>query len=75
VTANDDQGDAMQIFLDTAEIDAIPSRLDAGLVDGVTTNPSLIAKAGAGIFDASRRFATRSTVRSAPKSSPQRSTA
>ena len=41
----------MQIFLDTAEIDEIRSRLDAGLVDGVTTNPSLIAKAGAGIFE------------------------
>jgi len=40
----------MQIFLDTADIDAIRDRLDAGLVDGVTTNPSLIAKAGAGIF-------------------------
>lgn len=41
----------MQIFLDTAEIDAISARLETGLVDGVTTNPSLIAKAGAGIFD------------------------
>ncbi len=41
----------MQIFLDTADIDAIRARLDAGLVDGVTTNPSLIAKAGAGIFE------------------------
>ncbi len=41
----------MQIFLDTAEIDAITARLDAGLVDGVTTNPSLIAKAGAAVFD------------------------
>jgi transaldolase len=42
---------AMQIFLDTAEIDEIRARLDAGLVDGVTTNPSLIAKSGAKVFE------------------------
>lgn len=41
----------MQIFLDTAEIDEIRARLDAGLVDGVTTNPSLIAKSGAKVFE------------------------
>lgn len=39
----------MQIFLDTAEIAEITPR--AGLIDGVTTNPSLIAKAGAGVFE------------------------
>lgn len=41
----------MQIFLDTAEISEITARLDGGLIDGVTTNPSLIAKAGAKVFD------------------------
>ena len=41
----------MQIFLDTAEISEIKARNTAGLVDGVTTNPSLIAKAGADIFE------------------------
>ncbi len=41
----------MQIFLDTADIGEIRERAAAGLVDGVTTNPSLIAKAGAGIFE------------------------
>ncbi|MFN3834537.1 MAG: fructose-6-phosphate aldolase [Glycocaulis sp.] len=40
----------MQIFLDTAEIDEIRARTGAGLVDGVTTNPSLIARSGADIF-------------------------
>ncbi|WP_421790342.1 fructose-6-phosphate aldolase [Hyphobacterium sp.] len=39
----------MMIFLDTAEADVIAARADTGLVDGVTTNPSLIAKAGADI--------------------------
>ena len=36
----------MQFFLDTADVDEIKAGLDLGLVDGVTTNPSLIAKAG-----------------------------
>ncbi len=36
----------MQIFLDTAEVDAIRTYADWGVIDGVTTNPSLIAKSG-----------------------------
>ena len=36
----------MQFFLDTAEIKEIETGLEWGMVDGVTTNPSLIAKAG-----------------------------
>jgi transaldolase len=36
----------MQLFLDTAEIDLLREFADTGLVDGVTTNPSLIAKSG-----------------------------
>ncbi|MBW8878177.1 MAG: fructose-6-phosphate aldolase [Acidobacteria bacterium] len=36
----------MQFFLDTAEIQEIQTGLDWGMVDGVTTNPSLIAKSG-----------------------------
>jgi transaldolase len=34
----------MQIFLDTANLDEIRAGMAAGLVDGVTTNPSLVAK-------------------------------
>jgi len=34
----------MQIFLDTADISQIREANDMGLIDGVTTNPSLIAK-------------------------------
>jgi len=37
----------MQIFLDTAEIEAIRRWVATGVVDGVTTNPTLLAKAGA----------------------------
>ncbi len=36
----------MKFFLDTAEIDDIREVAATGLVDGVTTNPSLIAKSG-----------------------------
>ncbi|MDA8015805.1 MAG: fructose-6-phosphate aldolase [Thermoanaerobaculia bacterium] len=36
----------MQFFLDTADIGEIERGLELGMVDGVTTNPSLIAKQG-----------------------------
>lgn len=36
----------MQFFLDTANIDEIRAAVDLGLIDGVTTNPSLIAREG-----------------------------
>jgi transaldolase len=36
----------MQLFADTAEIDVLKELAQTGMVDGVTTNPSLIAKSG-----------------------------
>ena len=36
----------MKIFLDTADFDLINERVQTGLIDGVTTNPSLILKSG-----------------------------
>jgi transaldolase len=36
----------MKFFIDTANIDEIKDANDMGMVDGVTTNPSLIAKEG-----------------------------
>ena len=36
----------MKFFIDTAEIEEIKSLADLGLVNGVTTNPSLIYKSG-----------------------------
>ena len=36
----------MKIFLDTAKIEEIKQAVDMGLCDGVTTNPSLVAKTG-----------------------------
>ena len=36
----------MKIFLDTANIDEIKKAADIGIIDGITTNPSLILKEG-----------------------------
>ena len=36
----------MRIFIDTADTDELQTAFATGLVDGVTTNPSLIAKSG-----------------------------
>jgi transaldolase len=36
----------MKIFIDTANLDEIREANDMGLLDGVTTNPSLVAKEG-----------------------------
>ena len=36
----------MKFFVDTADVNEIRELNDIGLLDGVTTNPSLIAKSG-----------------------------
>ena len=36
----------MKLFIDSAEISEIEAASKTGLIDGVTTNPSLVAKAG-----------------------------
>lgn len=41
----------MKIFLDSADIAEIKSHSASGFVDGVTTNPSLIAQSGRNILD------------------------
>jgi transaldolase len=41
----------MKFFVDTADIDAIRDLQALGMVDGVTTNPSLIAKSGRKILE------------------------
>ena len=40
------EGGAMKFFIDTANIEEIRKAWDLGVVDGVTTNPSLISKEG-----------------------------
>ena len=41
----------MKIFLDSADLAEITALCDTGFIDGVTTNPSLIAKSGHNIID------------------------
>lgn len=41
----------MKLFLDTADVNEIKPFLDSGLIDGITTNPTLIAKSGRNVLD------------------------
>ena len=36
----------MKFFIDTADINEIKSAMEMGLIDGVTTNPTLVSKTG-----------------------------
>jgi len=36
----------MKIFIDTADLDEIKELASWGIIDGVTTNPTLMAKSG-----------------------------
>lgn len=42
----------MELFIDTADVEEIRKAADWGIIDGVTTNPSLMAKAGRSTRDA-----------------------
>jgi transaldolase len=46
----------MKFFVDTADIKEIKELNDLGLLDGVTTNPSLIMKSGGKIADVTRQI-------------------
>jgi transaldolase len=46
----------MKIFIDSAERAELRALAQTGLVDGVTTNPSLVAKAGGDFFEALREI-------------------
>ncbi|WP_341211615.1 fructose-6-phosphate aldolase [uncultured Limimaricola sp.] len=46
----------MKFFVDTAEIDQIRELNDLGMVDGVTTNPSLIMKSGRDIKEVTKEI-------------------
>lgn len=50
------KAEAMKFFVDTAEIDAIAELNDLGMVDGVTTNPSLIKKSGRDILEVTKEI-------------------
>lgn len=46
----------MKFFVDTADTDAIRELHDLGMVDGVTTNPSLILKSGRDIIEVTKEI-------------------
>lgn len=46
----------MKFFVDSAEVNAIAELNDLGLVDGVTTNPSLILKSGRDILEVTKEI-------------------
>jgi len=48
----------MKFFIDTAEVKEIRAAYAMGCVDGVTTNPSLLAKAGRGLEETIREICT-----------------
>ena len=46
----------MKFFVDTADVKEIKELNELGLLDGVTTNPSLILKSGGNILDVTRQI-------------------
>ncbi len=46
----------MKFFIDTADIEAIAELNDYGMVDGVTTNPSIIKKSGRDIIEVTKEI-------------------
>jgi transaldolase len=48
---NNPEAERMKFFIDTADLSEIKDLVATGLVDGVTTNPSLIAKSGRNFLD------------------------
>jgi transaldolase len=48
----------MKIFLDTADIDMIGPAYNTGLIDGVTTNPTLILKSGRQLIDVAKELSS-----------------
>ena len=58
----------MKFFVDTADIGEIRELAATGLVDGVTTNPSLVAKTGRKFLDVDQGdLRRRRRARSAPR--------
>ncbi len=47
---------APRVFADTGTIDEIRPLLDAGIIDGVTTNPTLLKRAGASSWDMAKKM-------------------
>jgi len=50
------KAETMKFFVDTADVDEIRELADTGLMDGVTTNPSLILKSGRDIIEVTKEI-------------------
>ena len=48
----------MKIFLDTADVSMITPAYETGLIDGVTTNPTLILRSGKSLGDVAKELTT-----------------
>lgn len=59
----------MKFFVDTADVDAIRELNDLGMVDGVTTNPSIILKSGRDIMEVTREICSITSGPVSPRSS------
>jgi transaldolase len=49
----------MKIFLDTADLDEIAKANETGLVDGITTNPTLILRSGRTLLDVATELVSK----------------
>ncbi len=56
----------MKIFLDTAALEDIKEAVSWGIIDGVTTNPSLIKKAVVSLSNSQREMDMESYIASLP---------
>ena len=50
---------SMKIFLDTADLDEIAKANETGLVDGITTNPTLILRSGRTLLDVATELVSK----------------
>jgi transaldolase len=57
----------MKFFLDTANVREIEQAVEMGVLDGVTTNPTLLAKRAATPSKSSKRSVRLWTAQSMPK--------
>ena len=48
----------MKFFVDTADLNDIKELAETGLLDGVTTNPSLVAKSGRNFVELIKEICT-----------------
>lgn len=61
----------MKFFIDTANFEEIKTANEWGILSGVTTNPSLVAKENVSFHDRLKKLRRSCPVLSVPKSCPK----